>query len=344
MNMPAAKKTTRELETAFREVGFDSVNAESGCVRVGLDQGRELAVLPVSVGHGRPQELRNVLARYWEHGNAPYTAATLVANHFTSGALSILREEGVNYLDDSQFVFRNREPFVAIRQDRRARQKTYPSRGAGLGGRTGVAIQAMLLDAQEWWRVTDLAERAEVAAGTAQAAFARLEQLGFVEAQGAGPRKLRRLTDKGEVLAQWTQAATAERTRALAVFIPAQGPIDLARGVTHRLRDAGIMHAVTGACGALLVAPHVTDVRRCEVWVGPTVSDAAILDAVGVEPVEKGGNVTFLRARSDAPLYARRDIEGVEVANPLRLYADLLDDPQRGEEQAEFLRETVLRM
>lgn len=340
--MPAAKRTTRELEAAFREAGFGSVSAEPDCVRVRLDEGREFAVLPVSVGHGRPQELRNVLARYWDHGNAPYVTATLIANHFTSGALSILREEGVNYLDDSQFVFRNREPFVVIRQDRKARQSKSQSLSAGLGGRTGIAIQAMLLEDQEWWQVTDLAEKAGVAAGTAQTALARLEQLGLVEAQGAGPKKLRRLSDKGEVLVHWARAATAERAKVLAVFIPAQGPLNLARSVTHRLHDAGITHAVTGACGALLVAPHVTDVRRCEVWVEPTVSDAAILDAVGVESVEKGGNVTFLRARSDAPLYARRGIDGVEVANPLRLYADLLEDPQRGEEQAEFLRETVL--
>ena len=338
--MPRTKKTTRDLEMAFREAGFERVDADYDCVRVWLDGDRELAVRPVSVGHGRPQELRNALVHHGTSG----VAATYVASHFTTGALDILREQGVNYLDDRQFVFRNREPAVAIRQDRMVHREKRPAQRVRLGGRIGVAIQKMLLDDREWWRVTDLAQEAGVAAGTAQAALARLEQLDLAEALGSGPNKRRRLTDKGKVLDRWVQDAAGERRRIVTAYIPAQGPVDLARQVSSRLREAGIDHAVTGACGALLVAPHVTDVRRCEVWVDPAVGDAAILHALGADPVEKGGNVVFLQAKNDAPLFAHRDAEDVAVANPLRLYADLLEDPRRGEEQAGFLRDTVLNI
>lgn len=337
------KKTAKNLEVAFREAGFDRVDAGPDCVRVWLGEDRQLEVRPISVGHGRPQEVRNALAQNLERDTA-CVAATYVADHFTTGAVDILREKGVNYLDDRQFVFQTREPYIAIRQDRAAGDDKTPTARVGLGGKAGVAIQKLLLDDREWWRVTDLAEQADVSVGTAQAALKRLEQLELIEAEGVGPNKRRRVPDKGMLLDRWVQEARRERVKLTTTFVNTQGPVDLARRITEKLNGAGIDHAVTGACAALLVAPHVTDVRRCEVWVGPAVSRAAVLGALMADSVEKGGNVTILQTKNDAPLFAEREIEHVRVVNALRLYADLLEDPRRGEEQAEFLRETVLHM
>jgi hypothetical protein len=341
--MPRVKKTAKNLEVAFREAGFDRAEAGPDCVRVWLGQNHEIEVRPISVGHGRPQEVRNALAQQVEQ-HVPCTAATYVANHFTAGAMNILRERGVNYLDDRQFVFRNQEPFVAIRQDRAAKDDTKRTTRVGLGGKAGTAVQELLLDDREWWKVTELAKAAGVAAGTAQIALNRLEQLEMIEVDGVGPKKRRRILDKRGILALWVEEARRERTNLAVTFINTQGPVDLARRITDRLTEAGIDHAVTGACAALLIAPHVTDVRRCEVWVDPAASRAAVLAAMGAVPVDKGGNVTVLQAKNDAPLFARRKVEGVQVANALRMYADLLEDPRRGEEQAEFLRDTVLHM
>lgn len=342
--MPRVKKTAKNLEVAFREAGFDRVQADQDCVRVRLGEGHEIEVRPVSVGHGRPQEVRNALAQHFEE-HAPCVAATYIAEHFTTGAMDILRESGVNYLDDRQFVFRNQEPFVTIRQDRVAATdgaKRTPR--VALAGKAGMAVQALLLDDRDWWKVTDLAEAASVAAGTAQAALNRLEQLELIEVAGVGPKKRRRVLDKTGLLVLWAEAARRERAKLAVTFINTQGPVDLARQITDRLAEARIDHAVTGACAALLVAPHVTDVRRCEVWVDPSASQTAVLAALRTERVDKGGNVTVLQAKNDAPLFARRKVEGVQVVNALRLYADLLEDTRRGEEQAEFLRETVLHI
>ena len=297
----------------------------------------------MSVGHGRPQEVRNALAQQFEQ-HVPGTAAAYVADHFTKGAMDILRERGVNYLDDRQFVFRNQEPFVAIRQDRAAKDDTKRTTRVGLRGKAGMAVQELLLDDREWWKVTELAKAAGVAAGTAQLVLNRLEQLEMIEVEGVGPKKRRRILDKSRILALWVEEARRERAKLAVTFINTQGPVDLARRITDRLTEAGIDHAVTGACAALLVAPHVTDVRRCEVWVDPAASRTAVLAAMRADPAEKGGNVTVLQAKNDAPLFARREVEGVQVANALRMYADLLEDPRRGEEQAEFLRDTILHM
>ena len=333
-------RKTRQLEAAFREAGLFETEALADRVRVRLADAA-LVVRPVTAGHGRPQEVRDALARLRHDGQAPVVTA-LVAEHFTTGALVVLGREGVNYLDDCRFVFRSDVPFVSIDRRRPCGQEPKPAREPNLGGRIGIAVQEMLLEDVEWWGVTELASAARVAPGTAQAALNRLEALDLVDVQGSGPSKRRRLRDRGDALDVWTPHARRERHRLVATFVLGQGPIDLAGQVSRRLTEGRIAHAVTGACAALLVAPHVTDVRTCEVWVDPATSGSLVTGALGTTPVEKGGNVVVLRAKTDAPLFAATEVEGAVVANPLRLYADLLEDPRRGEDQATFLRETVL--
>jgi DNA-binding transcriptional ArsR family regulator len=334
------KDKTRELEAAFREAGLVLAEAHADHVRIPLADA-ELAVRPVGAGHGRPHEVRDALMRIRED-DQPRAAAALVAEHFTTGALKLLHGEGVNFLDDCRFVFRSDAPFIAIDRDRPCGRALKPVREPSLDGKIGIAVQEMLLGDIEWWGVTELADAAKVAPGTAQAALKRLEALELVDVQGSGPNKRRRLRDKGAVLDAWTPHARRERRRLVATFVLAQGPADLARQVSQRLAEGQIVHAVTGACAALLVAPHVTDVRTCEVWVDRAASESLVAGALGTAPVEKGGNVIVMRAKTDAPLFAAREVEDSVVANPLRLYADLLEDPRRGEEQATFLRETVL--
>ena len=100
----------------------------------------------------------------------------------------------------------------------------------------------------------------------------------------------------------------------MTTFVLGQGPSDLVGQVSRRLAEGRIAHAVTGACAALLVAPHVTDVRTCEVWVDPAISESLITGALGTTPVERGGNVVVLLSKTDAPLFAASEVEGAVVA------------------------------
>jgi Mn-dependent DtxR family transcriptional regulator len=336
----AHPRKTQELEAAFREAGLLQTEVLADCVRIKFPDA-ELVVRPASARERVADFLRTTVPGA-RRDQQPDVAPVVIAEHFTSGALELLNEERASYLDDCRFVFRNEAPFVSIDRAQTCDQTKKLVRGQSLGGRLGIAVQAMLLADTEWWRVTELAEVAKVAAGTAQTALTRLEGLELVDVSGSGPSKRRRLRDKGAVLDRWAQDARGERHRLATTFLLGQGPIDLARQVSARLAGRQIEHAVTGACAALLVAPHLTDARTCEVWVDPALGANLVIDALGTAPVDKGGNVVVLQARTDAPLYAAREIDAVVVANPLRLYADLLEDPRRGQEQASFLRETVL--
>ena len=331
----------RDLEAALREAGFDAKPDPDGRIVVTLEDGFSVVAIPWSAGNGRPAEA--AAAQALIAARSIPGIPVLTARRFTPGAIQALRASGLSFVDDQQFVFRCREPFILI--DRaRAGGKVGPGRQAmtGLGGQLGVVVQVLLLEDERAWQVTEVADLAGVSVGTAQNALRRMEQQGMVRTAGAGPSKRRWVTDRGRLLDEWAAQAGRERRTMLSGFVFAQGSEDLAGRVSRALAAASVAHGVTGSFAARLLAPHVTAAPVCEVWVGAQFSPEVVLTALGSTPEARGANVRVLRGRTDAALFRAHETAGVAVVNDLRVYADLLVDPQRGEEQAAFLREQRL--
>jgi hypothetical protein len=340
-NGRARSSKVLELEAALREAGLEVTRIENRHIVVRLQSGAEIAAIPISAGNGRPGEVRTArtLVEYQPVAGVP----VLVARRFTPGALDLLREWGVSFLDEHHLVFRSLEPMVVVDRNRVSYSLgRADSREVRLGGQIGVAVQGMLLEWERGWRVTEIARMTGVSVGTAQDAVQRLEKLQLLRTEGRGPRKLRWIAEPQRLLNLWAAEARRERATLLTVFLFSQGPDDLARLISQRLATAAVGHAVTGTCAARLVAPHVTASQVCEVWVSAGCSTQIVLEALGAKAEAKGANVRVLRAGSDAPLFRSHEVVETRIVNDLRLYADLLADPKRGEEQAAFLRETRL--
>ena len=122
-------------------------------------------------------------------------------------------------------------------------------------------------------------------------------------------------------------------------FKLAQTPSELITSVTDGLAGCGVAHALTGAAAAASTAPHLTNVLVVYAWIADDADPVAVCDQIGATPVASGPNVVLLQERSDAALAFRGHLNGGAYrANRFRVYADLGDDPRRGEEQREELR------
>jgi len=212
---------------------------------------------------------------------------------------------------------------------------------ARLSGKTGVAAQALLLEPKHGWKVRELATRADISSGLAHRVLVRLEDEGLVRAEGRGPGKVRALTDPGGLLDLLAEE-TAVRPMRTPAFRLAQSPKALIRGIAKALEGREVDYALTGAGAASLVAPFVSAVPIVEVWVTAHLMADRALDEFGMEKAETGQNVELLQANDDGPLMFRQRRKWAWVANPFRLYIDLLHDPRRGREQAEVLRKEVI--
>jgi CBS domain-containing protein len=277
-----------------------------------------------------------------QHAKAlPDTALLVVADETTAEARAILEQHGIGVVDglgNAHIELPGLLIHLEGRQQARRPSKPAPTR---LRGKAGLAAQALLVHRDKEWQVRDLAEEAGVSVGLAHRVLARLENEGIVISEGAGPKRVRRMSNPTALLDLWTEEQDEHATRTPG-FLLARGPRELIRRLAGNLEHAEIEYALTGSAGASLVAPFVTAIPVVELWVRSTASPEELHAGAGTQPVTDGQNVVFLQTRYDGPRAYRERTDDGWVANRFRLYADLRRDPRRGREQAEHLRTEVI--
>lgn len=99
-------------------------------------------------------------------------------------------------------------------------------------------------------------------------------------------------------------------------------------------------YALTLGAAATLVAPFV---RSTDVYLYIIEKADILLEALKLKPVEFGGNIYLVTPSDEGVLFDAQQIEGLTLVSNLQLYLDLFNYPMRGREQAEHLREKVMR-
>lgn len=326
-----ARRLTQADAGAFRAVG-DTVLLE------GVAEG-EGVLQVVSAGSGRTEQVMQALRRA---GVMP-TLPVIVGRRFSQNALAELNRADANYMDDRLLRIRLHAPAMLIRlQNEAAPPAEAPEKALRLSGTAGGVALALLQDPAREWKVADLATEGHASLGAAQNTVVALEAAGLLERTGAGPATRRRVIDAGALLDRYAHDAVADRKVVARGFILNNGALDTMREVSRRLAgEAGLQAWFTGVAAAQMVAPHVTAIRKFEVWVTAPHSADFILSALGAMPADDGANLVVMRGRSAVTVGAQFS-NGVYRTSIFRMYVDALADPARGEEQAEHLRETVI--
>ena len=266
-------------------------------------------------------------------------ATVVIAEEMTGKAREILAAGGVGAVDGLGNV-RLELPGLIMRITGSGRIRR-PAGPVRLSGKSGLVAQAMLLDTDRRWRVSDLAQRCSVSAGLAHRVLGRLEDEGVVAAHGAGPNKTRRLSNPSALLDLWAEEHH-DRPHRQPAFMLAQHADQLTGLLCDGLESAAVDYALTGSAAAARVAPFVSNIAVAEVWLESTAAPGETCAQIGATPVESGPNVVLLQERDDAPLAFRSRSHGMWTTNLFRLYIDLRRDPRRGAEQAEHLRREVI--
>lgn len=272
------------------------------------------------------------------------TRLLVVSRTTTQEARRLLEEQGVGVIDTQGnmrvelpglFLWTEGRPGSAVREDREQTR-------VKLTGKAGVATQALLREPQRRWQVHDLAKVADVSVGLAHRVLARLERENLVEVDGAGPKRTRRVENPTALLDLWAEEMRDRGVKQLRAFRLARDPRAQAKTLSRALAEAKIDHAVTGPAGAARLAPYITAIPVTDIWVADTVALSEVAAAAHADVVQEGHNILIRQAAGDAPLAFRTQVDEVWTANPFRLFLDLRQDPRRGREQADRLREEVI--
>lgn len=273
------------------------------------------------------------------------TRLLLVTRTTTEEARLLLQDAGIGVIDGAgnmRVDFKGLFVWSEGRRDPHRAQTVPGLPPVKLTGKAGLAALALLQAPERRWHVQDLAEEASVSVGLAHRVLARLERERLVETDGAGPQRNRRVTDPAALLDLWADEMRDRGVRQLRAFRLSRDPRAQTRTLSRAMEEANIEHAVTGAAGAARLAPFVTAVPVIDIWVGETVELDAVAAATQAEAVTEGHNIVLRQAPMDAPLAFRQKVDGVWTVNPFRLFYDLRQNPQRGREQADRLRQEVI--
>lgn len=309
-------------------VSFDGVTVADGQLQV------------IDAGSGRTEQVVQALLR----SRMSVAVPVVVGRRFSESALAALSAADVNYMDDRQLKVRLSTPDMLVRLvDEASPIQDRPVRKLRLSGASGGIALALLSDHTREWKVTDLALEGRASLGAAQNTVVWLESEGLLERSGRGPATRRRVVDPPALLDLYARDAVADRRVIARGFLLNNGARETMLTASRRLTEEaqGVQAWFTGVGGAQLIAPHVTSVRVFEAWVTSPHRADHVLSRMGAMPVDEGENLVVMRGHRGV-LVGAECRDGVRRASAFRIYADALADPVRGEEQAEYLRETVI--
>ncbi|MGV8083996.1 MAG: hypothetical protein AB2L09_10250 [Coriobacteriia bacterium] len=330
-----------ELARRLNQAETDRFRAQGYTVVLIGDPDSQDRLQIVDAGSGRTEQVVQALRR----SQASSVVPVIVGRHFSQKALAELESAGMNYMDDRHLKVRLHTPSLLIwlRDEARPPQRERQAKALRLSGAAGGVTLALLSDPKREWKVADLAAEGHASLGAAQNTVVALESVGLLERSGRGPATRRRVSDPAGLLDLYAQDAAADRKVIARGFILNNGAEETLRSVSQRLTSQaqGVQAWFTGAAAAQMIAPHVTAVRAFEAWVTAPHRPNVILDAMGAISADEGANLFVMQGHKGVAVGAECE-GGVCRASVFRIYADLIADPARGEEQAEHLRETAI--
>lgn len=273
----------------------------------------------------------------------------LLADHISKGAREELRSRGMSFYDSSgTLFFKHRHWLINIERAKPSAKGRFREIDVFKGSREKV-VHALLHMERDWFHGQEVAEMSETSGATVSTLLQELERLGWVESQGEGRHRVRRLIRPTELLDSWADIWVQRKQSATRWYFFCQNPKRLVEELasnmamdSHDHRD-GVAMAFTGAIAANRLSPLLTHVDVAEIII-PSKSEQ-IAHRLGLKPAEKGANVVLIERSGASNLFQQySSMERAWFASPIIQYLDLLNGRGRNAELAAQLRNDILRM
>lgn len=292
-----------------------------------------------------PRDVRDalgILDNVQKRGEYPNSVPVILAEQLSAGARADLRQRGVSFFDMSgTLFFKHRNWLINIEKSNHPKRRKPQQVDLFKGARESV-IHAVLQTKGEWFTGADVVVSSETSGFSVSTVLKELETREWVESQGQGRHRLRRLVKPGELLDAWSIDWRQRRHQISRWYIWCQHPERLFEELSSIATERGLPCVFTGAIVANRISPLLTHVDTATVIV-PT-NTSTIAEAMGLKPTEKGANVLLIERSGASLLFPERSATGTLSASPYIQYLDLLDGRGRNAELATQLRKDVLNI
>lgn len=265
----------------------------------------------------------------------PPAYAMLGSNFIGPRMREVCREEGVGYLDLAGNCYLRLDDFYL---EKEVEKNPFPRLGRPASLFTPISsriLRAFLEEPKREWTVLELSRTTRVSLGqTSNVCRRLLEEKYVAKAQGRI-----QIAEPGKLLDDWREEYVGTKSTSLAYYSLERDPAQIMARVAATASPRRWRYAVTSFAAASVIAPFVRGVGNV-VWY---VQYAAAIDpwvkALDLRPVEAGPNVTLLVPYDEGVFYRTQTVNGLTLVGNIQMYLDLYNNPARGKEQAEFLRQ-----
>lgn len=259
---------------------------------------------------------------------------------FGERARKVCKDEGVGYVDLAGNVYFSVGNAYFEREVNKNPFSKTPSLKSLFTPIASRIVRAMLVEPERTWRVRDLAEAGDVSVGYTQKVIKKLINEEF------GRRDQERrfvLVAPGKLLDEWSRDYSKNKNKR-AIFYSFEKDQDKLLALVDRVSQSGrLTYALGYVSGALKVAPFIRGFNKAQFFTRSQDDVEQYRKLLNLSLVESGGNVEIFLPYDEGVLYKLQEIDGVKIVSNIQLYIDLVNHPGRGREQAQHLRDTVIK-
>lgn len=259
------------VELAQAEPAAQAVGRADATIELQV-AGKSIALLVEAKKSVYPRDVRQALWQLKSPQHDHYTNGQrlLIAESISPGAKELLRAERIGYFDSGGSLFLPAAgAYVYI--DKPAPKALEKSVRSLFSGRRTQVLHALLVNHEQWFGVTDVAERAQVAPSTASDVLHELERFDWLTSRGQGPSKERHLREPGALLDAWARQLATQRAPLLRrYFVPGLKSDALIERLGQLFATHEITYAVSQEAAAQRYAPFLSSISQTRVRLLPS--------------------------------------------------------------------------
>lgn len=287
-----------------------------------------------------PKQLREKgvqLSEISQQGRKGYPV--IIAPYISELGREICKKIGIGFLDLSGNAYLDFDSFYMEIEGKPNKFK-YPSEPTGLfNPKTERILRFYLLkdsgkkeSANSYRNIT---KEVRVSLGQLSKVNKKLDEFGLWLEQPKGLK----IIDRTKLLDLWRDNYRSERNEVLNLYSIMQVP-QIEKQLAEFCKTKKIQYALTLFSGANRLAPFTRYNMATSYFSGDVEELKRNLEQ---KEVPSGANLQILVPYDDGVYYKAQEVDSVKVANPVQIYLDLYNYAGRGREQAEFLREKIIK-
>ena len=263
----------------------------------------------------------------------------IIAPYISELGREVCKKIGVGFLDLSGNAYLDFDSFYMEIEGKPNRFK-YPSEPTGLfNPKAERILRFYLLKGSEKEgsgnSYRNITKEVGVSLGQLSKVNKKLDEFGLWLEQPEGLK----IIDKTKLLDLWGENYRSERNEVLNLYSIMQAS-QIEKQLAEFCKTKKIQYALTLFSGANRFAPFT----RYNVGTSYFSGDVAELKRdLELKEVTSGANLQILVPYDEGVYYKVQEVDSVRVANPIQIYLDLYNYAGRGREQAEFLRERIIK-